>query len=254
MNIAIVDDESHCIESLVIHLNAQFPEMDIVYKTNKPEEALQQLTQKKIDLLFLDIEMPRLTGFELLEQIPNRSFDVIFTTAYSQYALRAFKAKAISYLLKPIDEDELKTSVADWKAHKQKDEDYNAVKIDQMIEQMKKDGFLKSKISVPISDGYEFIEVNKIMYCNSHSNYTSLHLIDGEKIMVSKTLKEVAEALKNFPFIRVHRSHLINPNYIKSFHKADGGYLVMSDKMMIPVSYQKRKLIIDIFEGINNDI
>lgn len=250
MNIAIIDDEVHCIESLVIHLKELFPKANVVYKTNKVQEAVEKLKELPIDLLFLDIEMPGINGFQLLDAIPDREFDTIFTTAYSEYALKAFKAKAVSYLLKPIDETELKEAVENWKEMKKSTINTQNQNIDEVLDHLKKEGFMKSKISVPISDGYEFIEVNDIIYCNSQSNYTYLHLTDGSKVLVSKTLKEVESALANFFFIRVHQSYLINPNYMKRFSRNDGGYIIMENKESIPVSNSKRNLIVNLFDSV----
>ncbi|HUH35376.1 MAG TPA: LytTR family DNA-binding domain-containing protein [Moheibacter sp.] len=252
MNIAIIDDEVHCIESLVIHMNELFPKANVVYKTNKVQESVEKLKELPIDLLFLDIEMPGMTGFQLLEHFSERKFDVIFTTAYSEYAIKAFKAKAISYLLKPIDEEELKETIENWAQEKNKNH-ANEQNIDELIDQLKKEGFMKSKISVPISDGYEFVEVNDILYCNSQSNYTNLHLVNGSKILVSKTLKEVENALRNFFFIRVHQSYLINPNYMKKFSRNDGGYILMQNQESIPVSNAKKSLIVNLFDSVRKD-
>lgn len=251
MRIAIIDDEVHCIESLVIYLNRLFPEMVIVYKSNKVQEAVDRLSKMEIDLLFLDIEMPGLSGFELLEQLPNRKFDVIFTTAYSQYAVQAFKARAINYLLKPIDGDELTAAVDEWKTELPNKQGNADAQLDQLLEHLKKEGILKRKISIPISDGYEFIEVDRIMYCQSDSNYTTLFLSDGRNVLICKTMKEVEKTLDNFLFIRVHRSYLINPNYLKEYHRNDGGYLTMQDSKEIPISQQKRDLITSLFDAIS---
>lgn len=250
MNIAIIDDEVHCIESLVIHLRVLFPEMTVVYKSNKVMEAVFRLPEINIDLLFLDIEMPGLNGFQLLDQIPDRKFDVIFTTAYSQYALQAFKAQAFNYLLKPIDEQEFKDVIETWKKERMIRGSNPSPNIEQLLEHFKREGTLKSKISVPVSDGYEFIEVNNIMYCKSQSNYTTLFLAEGINIVVSKTMKEVQKTLDQFSFIRIHKSYIINPDYMKKYHKNDGGYLVMEDQANIPVSNQKRNLIINLFDAI----
>lgn len=250
MNIALIDDEIHCIESLVIELTKLYPEMKIVYKSNNPYQAVQQLPKINIDLVFLDIEMPGMNGFELLENIPHRKFDVIFSTAYSQYALQAFKAKAINYILKPFDETELKEIVDNWMENK--DHGRNTTdKIDGVIEHLKKAGIIKNKIAVPLSDGYQFVEVDRIMYCKSQSNYTTLYLENNTKLVVSKTLKKVEQTLANFFFIRVHQSYLINPNFIKRYHKNDGGYLLMNNKKTIPVSRSKRSLIENLFEIIS---
>ncbi len=252
VKIAIVDDEVHCIESLIIHLNELFPEFHLVYKTNNVQQAVNKLGELDIDLLFLDIEMPGMNGFQLLESFSERSFDVIFTTAYSEYALQAFKAKAISYLLKPIDEDELKEVVLTWRKERfqqpQKLQD-----IESLLDYLKKEGFMESKISVPITDGYEFIEVNQIIYCQSQSNYTTFYLLNGSKLLVSKTLKEVDRVLKNYFFIRVHQSYLVNPNFMKKFSRQDGGYLEMKNGQILPISRSKRSLVVDLFEAVKNN-
>lgn len=250
MKIAIVDDEVHCIEILVIHLQANFPDANIIYKSNKVEEALEILPNLDIDLLFLDIEMPGMSGFHLLEQLPDYKFDVIFTTAYSQYALQAFKVRAINYLMKPIDETELQDAIAVYRESKVDHDQPTADKVEALLNQLKKDGFIKSKISVPVSDGYEFVEVNDIMYCKSQSNYTTLFLSDTSEILVCKTLKEVSATLSQYFFVRVHHSYLINPNYMKNFSRNDGGFLIMDDKKQIPVSKVNRNLVTSLFDTV----
>lgn len=248
MKVAIIDDELHCIKSLELHLKSLFPDCDIVYKTTKPKEAYDNLRNLKIDILFLDVEMPGINGFELLEQFNDLPFNVIFTTAYSQYAVQAFKAKAINYLLKPIDESELKEAIDSWllKSSKKKNSD----EINELLAHLKKEGLLESKIAIPVIDGYEFLDVNDILYCKSQNNYTYIYLKDGENILISKTLKTVEKALDNFYFIRTHQSYLVNPNFIKKYVRTDGGYLIMSDNKQIPVSSSKRELIVNIFEAV----
>lgn len=250
MKIAIIDDEMHCIKSLELHLNSLFPDSEIVYKTTKPKEAIGPLLSLKIDLLFLDVEMPGINGFELLEQFEELPFNVIFATAYSQYAIQAFKAQAINYLLKPIDENELKEAVSNWK------EKYNQEKgseeINRLLTHLKKEGLLESKIAVPISEGFEFLDVKEILYCQSQNNYTYIYLESGEKVLISKTLKMVEKALERFYFLRTHQSFLINPNFMKKYIRSDGGYLVMSDKKQIPVSNSKKELITSVFEAIKS--
>lgn len=250
IKIAIVDDEVHCIESLVFHLQNYFPDISVVYKSNDPQEALSRLPEINPDLLFLDVEMPVMTGFELLEQMGNRSFDVIFTTAYSKYAVRAFKAKAVNYLLKPIDVEELKVAIGEWKDSKEKNAKHSSQKIDGLLDYLKKEGILKNKIALPVADGIEFVEVNDIMYCVSQSNYTTFHLADGHKILLSKTIKDVEQLLTPFYFIRVHRSYLINPNYMKKYFHSEGGFVLMQDETSVPVSNQHKKSIKGIFDAM----
>lgn len=254
MNIAIVDDEKHCIESLEMDLETLELGHLITFKTSKPLEALQELPKLKVDLLFLDVEMPTLNGFELLDQLGNFDFDVIFTTAYSEYALQAFKNKAFNFLLKPIDIDELEEVLADWQKSKQKRSyllDEKAVK--ELLAKIKNEGFVKSKIAIPTVNGFEFLKIENILYCQSENNYTKIFLQNGETKMISKTLKEVEKTLGNYMFLRIHQSYLINPQYLKQYHKTDGGYVVMEDKNSLPVSKQKRHLLIEFYDIISRN-
>ncbi|MEO6682434.1 MAG: LytTR family DNA-binding domain-containing protein [Ginsengibacter sp.] len=253
IKIAIVDDEQHCINSLVFHLQNVFPDTSIVFQTNDPNEALQRLPEIKPDLLFLDVEMPLMNGFELLEQLGTRDFDVIFTTAYSKYAVQAFKAKAVNYLLKPVDEEELQSAVQEWKQNRPAGHRVSAQKIDDLLDYLKKEGILKNKIGIPVSDGIEFIEVNDIMYCKSQSNYTNFHLANGQQILISKTIKEVEKMLVHYFFMRVHRSFLINPNFMRKYMHHEGGVILMQDNELIPVSNPHKKRIKEIFDAIGKN-
>lgn len=251
MRVAIVDDEVHCVEGLILHLKNKFPEAEIVFKTTKPEEALSSMMNAKPELLFLDVEMPGMNGFELLDQLPKDSFDVIFTTAYSQYAAQAFKAKAVNYLLKPIDEVELQTVVQDWKEEREIKEGVTSEKMDELIDYLKREGILKNKIAVPVSEGFEFLETGDILYCQSQNNYTLLFTVNNRKLVLSKTLKDFEKLLEKYFFIRVHKSYLINPNYMKKYYRNDGGYLVMQDGKTVPVSKNKKELITNLFDAIS---
>lgn len=208
------------------------------------------LPRAKPELLFLDVEMPGMNGFEFLEQLPDHSFEVIFTTAYNQYAVQAFKTKAVDYLLKPIDETEFHASVLRWKKEKEKRKNHSSERLDELLGYMKREGILKNKIAVPVLEGYEFIETNDILYCQSQNNYTFLYLKNARKLILSKTLKEFEKLLEKYFFIRVHKSYLINPNYMKKYYRNDGGYIVMQDEKTIPVSKNKKVLITNLFDAI----
>lgn len=254
MNIAIIDDEIHCIESLALDLQSLDAGIKVVYKSNRPEEALEKLTKVNLDILFLDVEMPGMNGFELLEQLENISFDVVFTTAYSQYAVQAFKLQAFNYLLKPVDVEELREVLQKWKVRKENQEHAASEEVvRELLDQMKKEGLLKSKIAVPIADGYEFIETNQILYCQSENNYTYIYLVNGSKILISKTLKEVEKTLDKYLFMRIHQSYLINPNYMKKYHRRDGGYVMMDNDQRIPVSNNKKAMLTGLFEAISRN-
>lgn len=243
--IAIIDDEKYSVESLYLHIQQLFPDFEVVLKSTKPQDAIAKIKELKPDLLFLDVEMPGLNGFEFLDQFDNLFFDVIFVTAYSQYALQAFKARAINYLLKPVDEDELRTVINEW-LEKQSTQE-NTIEIEKLLSNIRKEGVLKNKIAVPITDGVEFIEVTKIIYCKSQNNYTFMYLEDGKEVLISKTLKEVEKVLDEFLFLRIHQSYLINPNYIQKHLKNDGGYVVMNNGQHIPISNSKKSLVAELF-------
>lgn len=254
MNIAIVDDEKHCIESLEIDLSSIEFNHQVIFKTSKPIEALQQLPNLKLDILFLDVEMPQLNGFELLDQLGEFEFDVIFTTAYSEYALQAFKNKAYNFLLKPVDIDELSDVLSDWQKDRQ-GEPYlmDELAVRELLVKVKNDGFVKSKIAIPTVNGFEFIKTEDILYCQSENNYTNIFLQNGERKLISKTLKDVEKTLTSHLFLRIHQSFLINPKYLKQYNKNDGGYVIMDDDNSLPVSKQKRHLLTDFYDIISRD-
>lgn len=251
MNIAILDDELHCVESLLFHIQQLYPEFKIIYKGTNAPEALTSLKKLDVDLLFLDVEMPEMNGFEFLEQFDEHPFDVIFTTAYSQYAIQAFKAQAINYLLKPIDEDELEEAINQWlgKPNSLKE---SSAELSNLLNHLKKENILDNKIAIPVTDGLEFVEIKNILYCQSQNNYTTIFLKNGESLFISKTLKDVENSLKRFMFIRVHQSFLINPSYMQKYIRNDGGYILMSNDQRIPLSSSKRALIAEVFDGINS--
>ena len=251
MNIAIVDDELHCVESLLLDITNLYPESKIVYKGTRPAQAIEALKRIQVDLLFLDVEMPEINGFELLNQFDPPPFDVIFTTAYSQYAIHAFKVKAINYLLKPIDENELTEAMNEW-IEKRHSKEYSD-EIEILLSELKREGILTNKIAVPVADGLEFLEVSKIMYCQSQSNYVFFHTENGRQILISKTLKEVEKILQKYFFLRASQSFLVNPNHMQKYSRSDGGYLLMVNGVQIPVSNSKKDLISGIFKAVEKN-
>ena len=242
MRVAILDDELHCVESLVLHLQSLFPEITVAYKSTNPVEALEKLQEIDFDLLFLDIEMPVMNGFEFLNSMEEIAFDVIFTTAYSQYAVKAFKAQAINYLLKPLDEEELRSALLTYMEDKEQSK-RTPENLEELLSSFVREKSSKDKIAIPVSDGIEFINVEDIVYCQSHSNYTTLHLQNDKKLMFSKTLKDTEVILNKYGYLRVHQSYLINPSHLKRYIRHDGGSVIMSDDKQIPISTSKRKII-----------
>lgn len=249
IRIALVDDEAHCTASLEIHLTETGKNIELCGIFNKPKEALAFLKSTDVDLLFLDIEMPLLNGFDLLNLLEEIKFDVIFVTAYNQYAINAFKYAAFDYLLKPIDTASLQQCLNRWETSKAK----NNVKVQlhylsTLIQQQNK---LPEKLALPTNDGLEIVEISKIVRCQSDSNYTTFYFADGGQLLICRTLKDVEQTLTGNGFIRIHQSHLINPSYVKKLIKNDGGYLVMSDDSQLRISKNKKEAVMNAFNMIS---
>ncbi|HLR36716.1 MAG TPA: LytTR family DNA-binding domain-containing protein [Chitinophagaceae bacterium] len=251
MKIGILDDELHCVESLLLHLDQLFPDIKVAFTSTDPYEALDLVKKHAIHLLFLDIQMPAMDGFEFLNQVEEIKFDVIFTTAYSEYAIQAFKINAINYLLKPISESDLKEAVQSYSSKIRKRKAYEDT--ETLINALVQKHNMTDKIAVPVSDGIEFIAVNDIIYCQSQSNYTLLFLMDNKKIMFSKTLKETENTMSKYGFLRIHQSYLINPNHMVKFLRNDGGFITMSSGAELPISNANRKLVGNYFEVIKTN-
>lgn len=243
----IIDDELASIDALKWELEVLDNQVEIIQSFQDPKKALQQLNELKPDLIFLDIEMPGMNGFEFLKKA-NEVFicEVIFTTAYDSFALNAFKVNAIDYLLKPIDPEEL--GIAIRKVLDKRTEPITQQKLEQLFNLMKKQSTGLKSVALPTLEGLDFIEVHQVMYCQSDGNYTRLHLTDGEMILVSKTLKEVEGYFAGHYFFRVHNSYLVNMNHIRKYIKGKGGYLVLKNGHSIPVSRGRKEGFLDHLE------
>jgi len=237
----IIDDEPYCCEVLVALLQDCCPDVKIVAVCQNGMDGLSSIRQQTPDLVFLDVEMPKMNGFEMLEQLPSINFHLVFTTSYDQYALKAFRFSAIDYLLKPIDQEELQKSVQKVLQHSQ-------APLPQQLEILMRKIHLPTalinKIALPTMDGLQMILVDLIISCESDDNYTILKLKDRRKIVVSCTLKEIEEILEDHSFIRVHRSYLVNLNEIEKYLKGEGGYLVMTDGSTIDVSRTRKETLL----------
>lgn len=234
--VIIVDDEEGARESLS-NLLVKFVEgVKIVAKAESIASAIEKIEKHKPDLVFLDIEMPFGSGFELLEKIKPINFNIIFVTAYDHYALKAIKFSALDYLLKPVDIDELRTAVSKHlkSANTKTDENY-----ENLLSNLKTTSNDK-KIAIPDGNGIAFVQVSNIIRCESDGNYTRIFLASGKKILASKTLGDYDKLLDSVGFFRVHRSHLINLSHIKKYVKGEKGYVEMSDLSRVEVSRRKK--------------
>ncbi|MFY8037357.1 MAG: LytR/AlgR family response regulator transcription factor [Cyclobacteriaceae bacterium] len=247
MRAILIDDENNALDMLEWILQKHCPHIQIIAKCDSPLVGLEEIKKHKPDLIFLDIEMPQLNGFDLLERLGPHDADVIFTTAYNQFAIRAFKICALDYLLKPIDPDDLKAAIQ--KAENKKSK-VSTDQLDMLLSYMKQEKPKSKRIALTASDHLVFVETDKIVYCESDSNYTIFFLTTGEKVMVSKTLKDVEEILEGMDFFRIHASYLINMKHVSKFTRGDGGYVVMSNNQHITVSRKKKDEFFELFSKI----
>lgn len=235
----IVDDERHSLETTAILIRKFCPDIEVVAELQNPIDAVEVINTEEPDLLFLDISMPKMNGFELLNVLTYKEADVIFTTAYDEYALEGFKQGAVHYLVKPIDAEDLVESV---QRVKKKRSEGKVSGINGMG--------LKPKIPISSLNGVELIEVDQIIRCESDGNYTTI-VLQQRKITVSKTLKEIEKQLVDFPFFfRLHNSHLVNLNQVVKYIRGEGGSVILSNQEEIGVSRSKKMELLEVL-GIN---
>ena len=237
----IIDDEPYCCESLAILLEVYCPEVTVTGIFYDSSEALIAIRKHSPDLIFLDVEMPKMNGFDMLKQLPAINFEIIFTTSYDQYAVKAIRFSAIDYLLKPIDTDELQNAVQKVIRRSQKP---IAEQLEILMQKIQKPSAPISRIALPTMEGLQMIAVDTIISCESDSNYTNLHLKNNKKMVVCRNLKDMEELLEEHSFARVHRCYLVNLNEVEKFVKGEGGYLIMSDGSSIDVSRTKKEFLL----------
>jgi len=233
----IVDDELTAIRSLKWEIENFCKGVEITDSFTDPIAAISAINYLKPDCLFLDIEMPEMDGFQLLNNLEHKNFDLIITTAFDNYAIRAFKANAIDYLLKPIDTDDLLLSIAKIKANKEKHT--LGIDLENVLKSMIPKKTAK-KVALAFSGKTIFVDSEDIMYCKSSGNYSEIFFKGQKKELLSKKLIEVEKLIRNDNFFRVHKSYLVNVTYIKEFIKSDGHYLVLENDTTIPVSRLKK--------------
>lgn len=237
----IVDDEPLCCDTLETMLEKYCPGVQLVAICHSGEEAITAIDQQKPDLVFLDIEMPRMNGFDMLQKISPINFEIIFTTSFDQYALRAIRFSALDYLLKPIDKDDLINAVQKVIQRTQKP---IAQQLQLLMQKLQQPVNPLNKIALPTMEGLQMVPVENIQYCESDSNYTIFYLKDKQKIIVSRTLKEIEELLEEFSFVRVHSSFLVNLHEVLKYVKGEGGYLILNDGTIVNVSASRKKLLL----------
>ncbi|MGO4293871.1 LytR/AlgR family response regulator transcription factor [Chitinophaga sp. RAB17] len=237
----IVDDEQHCIDALQTMLHKKCPGVNVIGSAKSVREAKEQIDELQPDLVFLDVEMPYQNGFELLKLFEKVFFDVIFTTAYEQYALKAIKFNALDYLLKPFSVKELQDALdkcREKKVNRVKDSGVSPMEV--FLQNMKTLQQTHKKIALPTINGLVFMPVQNIVRCESTGNYTRIFFTDKKNLMVSRPLKEFEELLSDVDFFRVHNSHLINMQQMQSYIQGEGGFALMSDGTQVEVSRRRK--------------
>lgn len=238
----IIDDEQPCIDSLSFDLKKHCKEIDILETCTNPKEGLLAIKKHKPDLVFLDVQMPWLNGFEMLELLDEINFAIIFTTAYDQFAAKAFRISAIDYLLKPVDVNDLKEGVR--KASEKIQQRSGVENIANLLQNIKQPES-NQRIAFPGRDGFEFVEAGKIIYAQAEGSYTHVFLNDKRKLVISKTLSDIEEMLPQDLFHRIHHSTLVNLSHVTHLFKSDGGYIVLENGEKLAVSKSKKDSLME---------
>lgn len=239
INAIIIDDENRARESLKKTIAIYCPEINIVGTGSNVEDALKLIHQMTPDIVFLDIEMPNGNGFTLFDKIKNPNFTTIFTSAYEEYAIKAFRIAALDYLTKPIDYRQLQEAVTRFRT-KQKIE-LKEQRLELLIDNMTNRPTEFNKIALPDLQGYTMVKTSDILYCQADSSYSIVHLINGKKVITSKLLKLIEELLPSETFYRIHKSYIVNLNLIKKYVKNDGNHVVLENDIRLDVSDRNKK-------------
>lgn len=232
----IVDDEAKALESLTWELDNFSHEIHVEACFTDPMEALTYLQSHSPDCLFLDIEMPRMDGFQFIKRLGEKDFPVIITTAYNQYAIQALKSEALDYLLKPIDTDDLKETI--FRIKKFNSRNFSPERLERLLKTFNRQS-PNNKITFSTNGKLVFINADDILFAESDGNYSTVFLADGQKLVLTKKLKEVDLMLPSDTFYRLHNSYIVNLTKVKEYLKTDG-YVILDTQHKIPVSRQKR--------------
>jgi two-component system, LytTR family, response regulator len=238
LKVMLVDDELSSLQNLHHKLTEFCPDVEVVAQTQKPEEAIELLRKHQPDLLFLDIEMPRMNGFRMLQELGEYDFEIIFTTAYNHYAIDAIRISAFDYLTKPIAIKDLQDAVERMaNSHLGKTKE----KIEVLTTAMNNPKSQKEKMAIPTVDGIELVPIETIIHLESSSSYTKIYFTDERMQLVAKSLGEYEGILKDYRFFRIHHSHLINLQFVKRFIRGEGGQVVLTNGATLDISRRKKE-------------
>jgi two-component system LytT family response regulator len=233
----LIDDDKNCRQLIKAMLEKDFPMLDFSLEASNIKDAVSMCDSEKPELVFLDIDLKDGTGFDFLELVRHTEFKIIFTTAYNEFAVQAFKVNAVDYVMKPIRAEDIKSAVI--KVFEKENAKNQAQQLNALIYNLNK-GNSDKKLAIPTLKGFEFVSINELIRCEAADNYTYFYLTTGDKILVSKTLMEYERLLSNYHFFRVHQSNLINLRMIKNYQKGEVGMLIMADNSHVEVSRRKK--------------
>ncbi len=242
----IIEDEKQSREVLELMLK-NYSDIELVDSCATPALGIESIQKHEPDLVFLDIEMPRMNGFEMLKKLNYINFDVIFTTAYDKYAINAIKISALDYLLKPIDKEELSGAIS--KCLKNRDEKLTRDKMNILLKNLTQHNALDRTITLTSVDGIRFIKMKDIVRLEAKGRYTRFYLLNKEVILASRTLGDFEEALSSNEFFRIHETHIINLLYIDRFHKGNN-YVLLNDKTELPLARRRKEDFLKIIPRI----
>jgi two-component system LytT family response regulator len=248
----LIDDDQNLREGMKGLLERFAPNIKIIGEADSVATGIEVMDTLKPQVVFLDIQLNDGTGFDILEQLAAKNgaikSNIVFITAHEQYAIKAFRFSALDFLLKPVDPDELQKVIMKIESVLEKTNDY--AHIDLLLENIRKKVDNFKRIALSTSDGIHLFDISDIIRCESEDNYTKFYIKNSKPVMISKTLKEYEELLTEHGFERIHQSHLINLNYLKSYIKKDGGYVIMADESHLPISQRKRERLQEILKTI----
>lgn len=245
MKAVIIDDEKDSRNILANYLKKYCPEVAVCGFGESVASGLEEIKKHQPDIVFLDIEMPYGNGFDLLDQIDDITFETVFVTAFNHYAIQALNQSAAYYLLKPIDIDELVKAV---EKIKNEQSVKNYTQHARVLLENKKPG-ASQKIMLPTMEGFEIVNINTILYCEAADNFTKFHFEQSQPLMICRTLKYFEDVLTDHRFLRIHRSYLINPDFVVRYSKGKGGYVTMKNNQELEISPNKKKEFLDLFES-----
>ncbi|WP_309641830.1 LytTR family DNA-binding domain-containing protein [Flavobacterium sp.] len=248
----LIDDDNHLRQGMKSLLERHAPEIRIIGEAESVKTGIEAIEKHQPQVVFLDIHLTDGTGFDILEQVAKTNgklnSHIVFITAHEQYALKAFKFSALDFLLKPVDPEDLKKSIAKIKEALEKNTSFEH--IDLLLENIRKKVDHFKRIALSTADGIHLFEISDIIRCESQDNYTQFFIKNHKPLLISKTLKEYEELLTEHGFERIHQSHLINLSYLKSYIKTDGGYVIMGDNARLPIAQRKKERLQELIKAL----